>query len=724
MRIALGIDVGGTFTDVVMLRDNQIVTAKAETTHYDLKLGVFNAIRLAAEQIDTELGALLAATSAIVYSTTVGTNALIERRGTRLGVITTHGFEDAILVGRSANWADGLPPQAKYDRGRGRRPIPIIPRENIVGALERIDNLGQVLMPLNESHLREKVQELVDRGVRGIVVVTLNSFVNPAHERRIAEIVRTDYPECYLGHLPVYLSCDISPQMDEYRRAMTVILDAYLREVSEDHLLRMVEDLRGSGYRRPVFVSKNTGGISSLSRTQALHLYGSGPAAAVMGAAYLRGLTGCESAVVADMGGTSFDVGLVGAGQETRYEQNPIIERFRVQVPIVPHWSIGAGGGSIARLENGALKVGPQSAGSNPGPACYAMGGEHPTVTDADVVLGFINPNYFLGGAFRLDAERSREAIETKIAAPLGITAEHAAWNIKQLIDGVMGQEIYRLCVYRSGQDPRSLAMFAFGGAGPVHATGLAEFAGIRRILTFPFSSVFGAFSTLTLDIFQSYEKTLVMTLYSQEEGGYAVDRIDRINAELSNLTELARRDMSEEGFEMELVQLKAEALLCYRNQRQTIQVPMPALALTDRDDVQALCEAFNTAYAARYGQGAVFKEVGIELLALRLIASVPTVKPAVSSGPHRDSGEPRHKESRRVFWGRLAGFVETPVYDREGLAEGDSLLGPALCESKDTVMVVPSGWRLRIATNNLAWIEKLDECASATEIRAGVGSQ
>ncbi|HUY20087.1 MAG TPA: hydantoinase/oxoprolinase family protein [Candidatus Binataceae bacterium] len=724
MRIALGIDVGGTFTDVVLLRDNQIVTAKAETTHYDLKLGVFNAIRLAAEQIDTELEALLAETAAVVYSTTVGTNALIERRGTRLGLITTHGFEDAIMVGRSANWADGLPPQAKYDRGRGRRPTPIIPRENIVGALERIDNLGQVLMPLNEAHLREKVQQLVDLGVRGIVVVTLNSFVNPAHERRIAEIIRTDYPECYLGHLPVYLSCDISPQMDEYRRAMTVILDAYLREVSEEHLLRMVEELRVSGYRRPVFISKNTGGISSLSRTQALHLYGSGPAAAVMGAAYLRGLTGCESAVVADMGGTSFDVGLVGAGQETRYDQNPIIDRFRVQVPIVPHWSIGAGGGSIARLENGVLKVGPQSAGSNPGPACYAMGGEHPTVTDADVVLGFIDPDYFLGGAFHLDADRAREAIESKVAVPLGITVEQAAWDIKQLIDGVMGQEIYRLAVYRSGQDPRSLAMFAFGGAGPVHATGLAEFAGIRRILTFPFSSVFGAFSTLTLDIFQSYEKTLVMTLYSQEEAGDLVDRIERINHELSSLTELARRDMSEEGFDMELVQLKAEALLCYRNQRQTIQVPMPALTLTGRDDVQALCEAFNTAYAARYGQGAVFKEVGIELLGLRLIASVPTDKPVVSIRLPRDSGKSWNKGSRRVFWGPAAGIIDTPVYDREALSEGDSLAGPTLCEGKDTVLVVPSGWALRIAAGNLAWVEKLDDHASGAEVRAGVGGQ
>jgi N-methylhydantoinase A/acetophenone carboxylase len=723
MRIALGIDVGGTFTDVVLLRDNQIVTAKAETTHYDLKLGVFNAIRLAAEQINLELAVVLATASAVVYSTTVGTNALIERRGTRLGVVTTHGFEDAILVGRSANWADGLPPHAKYDRGRGRRPIPIIPQENIVGALERIDNLGRVLMPLNEAHLREKTQELVDRGVRGIVVVTLNSFVNPAHERRIAEIIRADYPECYLGHLPVYLSSDISPQMDEYRRAMTVILDAYLREVSEDHLLRIVEDLRSSGYHRPVFVSKNTGGISSLSRTQALHLYGSGPAAAVMGAAYLRSLTGCESAVIADMGGTSFDVGLVGAGQETRYDQNPIIDRFRVQVPIVPHWSIGAGGGSIARLENGALKVGPQSAGSNPGPACYAMGGEQPTVTDADVVLGFVNPDYFLGGAFGLDAERAREAIENKVAGPLGITIEQAAWNIKQLIDGVMGQEIYRLSVYRSGQDPRSLAMFAFGGAGPVHATGLAEFAGIRRILTFPFSSVFGAFSTLTLDIFQSYEKSLVLTLYSPEEGGYLVNPIDRINDELSDLTKLAHRDMSEEGFEMNLVQLRAEALLCYRNQRQTIQVPMPALALSSSVDIQALCEAFNQAYAARYGQGAVFKEVGIEMLALRLMASVPMVKPALSYESYRNFKKPRHVENRRVFWGPAAGFVETPVYDREALAEGDCIPGPVLCEGKDTVLVVPFGWQLRVVACNLAWIEKLADSASAGEMHVGDGS-
>ena len=718
MNLALGIDVGGTFTDVVLLHDELIVTAKAETTHYDLKVGIFNAIRLAGEQIDKPFEDLLATTSAIVYSTTVGTNALIERRGTRLGVITTHGFEDAILVGRSANWADGLPPQAKYDRGRGRRPLPIVPRENIVGALERIDNLGQVLMPLNEEHLREKIRELVDRGVRGIVVVTLNSFVNPLHERRIAEVIRSEYPECYLGHLPVYLSCDISPQMDEYRRAMTVILDAYLREVSEEHLLRMVEELRENGYRRPVFVSKNTGGISSLSRTQALHLYGSGPAAAVMGAAYLRGLTGCESAVVADMGGTSFDVGLVGAGQETRYEQNPIIERFRVQVPIVPHWSIGAGGGSIARLENGVLKVGPQSAGSNPGPACYAMGGEHPTVTDADVVLGLIDPDYFLGGAFKLDSELARTAIEIKIARPLGIAIEQAAWNIKQLIDGVMGQEIYRLIVYRSGQDPRTLAMFALGGAGPVHGTGVAEFAGIRRILTFPFSSVFGAFSTLTLDIFQSYEKTMVMTLHAAELGGYLIEGIDRVNSELTSLVELARRDMDEEGFDMESVKLTAEALLCYRNQRQTIQVPMSSLTLTDRADIAALCEAFNSAYAQRYGQGAVFKEVGIELLALRLIASVPKAKPAMSDASLAANHTPsarRHKQTRRVYWGPGPGFVATPVYDRETLIQGDCFMGPMLCEAKDTVMVVPSGWQLRIGARNLAWMEKLDDTPASS---------
>ncbi|MBF6569896.1 MAG: hydantoinase/oxoprolinase family protein [Candidatus Binataceae bacterium] len=705
--IAIGIDVGGTFTDVVLSRDGGIVTAKAETTHYDLKAGVFNAIRSAADQINAELNEVLSAASAIVYSTTVGTNALIERRGTRLGVITTHGFEDAIMVGRSSNWADGLPPQAKYDRGRGRRPLPIIPRDNIVGALERIDNLGQVLMPLNETHLHTKIQELVDRGVRGIVVVTLNSFVNSIHERRIAEIIRSDYPECYLGHLPVYLSSDISPQMDEYRRAMTVILDAYLREVSEDHLLRMVEDLREGGYRRPVFVAKNTGGISSLSRTQALHLYGSGPAAAVMGAAFLRNLTGCDSAVIADMGGTSFDVGLVGAGAETTYEQNPIIDRFRVQIPIVPHWSIGAGGGSIAGLENGVLKVGPQSAGSNPGPACYAMGGENPTVTDADVVLGFVNPEYFLGGAFRLDPERAHDAIKRKVADPLGLSTAEAAWNIKRIIDGIMGQEIYRLSVYRLGQDPRTLTMFAMGGAGPVHATGLADFADIRRILTFPFSSVFGAFSTLTLDLFQSYEKTLVATLYAREHGGHKIDGIERINQEMRGLIDLARRDMSEEGFEMESVQLKGEAMLCYRNQRQTLQVPMPGLTLAGHADVKQLCDAFNTAYAARYGEGAVFKEVGIELLALRLIASVPTAKPSVAHSTKRSSAPAERKGTRKVFWGPALGFVDTPVYDREALSEGSQLEGPVLCEGKDTVLVVPAGWDLRIGVRDLAWIDK-----------------
>ena len=365
------------------------------------------ALAVVAEDMGLSAEELLSEAGSMVYSTTVGTNALVEHKGPVLGLITTHGFENTLLIGRGRNWADGLAVEARYDRGRAVRPQPLIPRQLAVGVHERMDSRGEVLLPLRDEEVLAKVQQLVDQGVRGFVVTLLYSYANPAHEQRIRDLIRAQYPEVYLGHMPVFLSSELSPQMGEYRRTMTCILDAFLRLETEDHLVALQDDIRAAGFTPPLLIAKCTGGASSTSRTRPIHLFGSGPVAGIIGAAAIAKRYQLPNVFLTDMGGTSFDLGLVLEGHQRTYEYDPVIDRWRVQVPLVAHWSIGAGGGSIAHLQDGILKVGPQSAHSMPGPACYGRGGEAPTVTDADVVLGYIDPDYFLGGRVRLNRDRA-----------------------------------------------------------------------------------------------------------------------------------------------------------------------------------------------------------------------------------------------------------------------------------------------------------------------------
>ncbi len=695
--LRIGVDVGGTFTDVSVFNEGEIYRGKADTTHYDLKVGLMNAASMALGEAGLDLEPALAAADSIVYSTTVGTNALIERRGTRLGLITTRGFEHTVIVGRSRNWADGLAVEKKYDRGRAVRPELIVPRNRIVGIQERIDNLGRVVIPMKDEEVLDQIQRLVDEGVRGFVVVLLNSFVNATHEQRVRALIRSRYPECYLGHMPVYLSSEISPKSGEYRRSMTVILDAYLREISAEHLMRLTDELRDLGYTRPFFVAKNTGGVASLSRARALELLGSSPAASVVGAEYLSRQIGISNVVMADMGGTSFDVGLVVEGRDRVYEFDPVIDRFRVQIPYIAHWSIGAGGGSVARVAERQLAVGPHSVGSNPGPACYGRGGEEPSVTDADVVLGYLNPENFLGGRLPIDPKRAERAIHRYIAEPLGIPVIEAAWRIKRLVDGTMGQEIYRICAEMSGEDPRQFTAFALGGAGPVHAAGFADFADIATIVSFPVSRGFGAFSTLTFDILQSYEQTVYMTLLMPGGHRYVEQAVDQFNEAAVGLLAMAERDMAEEGFDLSQIELAFELHMSYGQQRQTVPVKLSTGKLEDVEDIRKLCEAFNTAYGERYGRGAMYPEAGIEAVLITLNAVGPVGKFAMGTPAGEIARDDSPAGTRNAYWGPDHGFCDTPVYLCDGVAADVEFAGPALVEAADTVIVVPPEWRFSL---------------------------
>ena len=700
----LDVDIGGTFTDAFVVLDGRQATGKSLTTHADLSDGMIAAIGEAARKLGCEPADAFAATDAVKYSTTVGTNALIERTGPKVGLITTAGQEDTVHVARSRSWADGMPLEVQIDRTRAQRPDDLVPRSLRVGVRERIDCFGEVLMPLRTEDVLAAVDHLVRQGVRAIAVCLAWSFMNPAHEQRVAEIVRREYPDSVLGRCPVLLSSEVAPRLDEYRRSITTILSAFLAPDTEEHVIDLGDRLRTLGCRKPLLVARNIGGVASPSRTTALHLLGSGPVAGLAGAARMARDYRLDRVITADMGGTSFDVGLVIDGQDRNYEFDPVIDRWRVHLPVIANYSIGAGGGSIAHLtDTGELRVGPRSAGALPGPACYSAGGSEPTVTDADVVLGFIDPGRFLGGAMPLSRRRAERALQRRIADPLGIDVVEAALRVRRLIDGVMGQEIYRQTALE-GHDPRDFTMFAFGGAGPVHAAAVAEYADVHTVATFDHGSEFNAYGVATMAVMQTYERTRMVQLF---DGESHTDAGDDFNEVVRGLVALAERDMAEEGFGPDSVTLRLELDMNYGGQHHTVRLESPRLTLQGPNDVAAVCDAFNEVFAAAYGAGSIHPYGGILVQLFRLVAGASgyrlqdrprPVDPASGNSASPSGGR------REVCWPGV-GTVDTAVHDRARLPDGFSTQGPALMEDIDTVVAVPVGWTYALDDHRTGWL-------------------
>ena len=697
MSLEISVDTGGTHTDAFLRMGDIYATGKAETTPYNLSVGFLKAVEGAAQGLGLSLDQALGDAENIKYSTTVGTNLLIERTGPRLGLITTRGFEETIRVGRSRSWADGLPREVVANRARAQRPEPLIPRERIRGVRERVDVFGNVVMPLQDEDALEQIQALVDLGVRGIVVCLLWSFLHPAHELQIRELIRQEYPETYLGNMPVLLSHEICPRICEYKRSMTSILHAYLFTGAQEHFMDLTDELRARGFRRPFLVVRSSGGLASVSRTGSVDLYAAGPVAGIMGGAYWGRHYGKGNVLVTDMGGTSFDVGMVVEGKERVYDFNPVLDRWRVAIPIIATRSVGAGGGSIARVDDvGRLRVGPQSAGAMPGPACYDKGGPNPTVTDADLLLGYLDPDYFLGGRQRLSAERARRAMRRRVAEPLGVSVEEAAFRVRRLVDGFMGQEIFEETAMK-GYDPREFLLLAFGGAGPVHCCGYAAYADIHRIVTFPFGAVFNAFGAGTMDVLQTYEASRRVLLFDPDRQAYLGDGGD-FNAQVEALRAMALRDMREEGFDLDRLRFELELDMTYARQIHSTRIVSPRLTIAGEADIVAICEEFNRSYTVIHGPGSIYPEGGIEVTGLKLnaIGSMPRPDPPRSTAGGSDPSGAL-KGRRPVFWDVARGFQETRVYDGPRLRCGNTLEGPALVEAPDTVCAVPAGWRYTV---------------------------
>jgi len=707
MAITIDIDIGGTFTDCFIFYDGKIFTQKEPTTHYNLSVGLLNALRGVSEQSGITLNELLQQTTVFRYSTTIAMNALIERAGPKLGLITTAGFEDTIYIGKGSQWAHGLTLEEQKKIVAMEKPDPLIPRKRTIGLRERIDCFGRVVIPLVKKEVRRKVQFLVDKGCQGFVVSLLWSFMNPDHEKLVREVIEDEYPEVYLGSFPILLSSEVSPMLGEYPRTMTAVLSAYLHSAMGDHMSGLGEELRDRKYHRPILIVHSTGGMAKPSRTRAVDTYNAGPVAGLFGARRIAKIYGLKNVIFADMGGTSFDIGLIQGGELKYYQFNPIIDRWQVHVSRIETKSIGAGGGSIAwiRPDLGVLEVGPRSAGSLPGPACYDMGGTEPTVTDADLLLGYIDPDYFVGGRRKLNKIKASKAM-SKIAGPLGISPEEAALRVRKIVDGHMGNEIFKETALK-GYEPHEFVIFALGGAGPTHCCGFASHVNIGKIYVFPFSSVFCAFGSSQMDILHLYEESKHVIMKEPYGDNYLED-VDDFNDVVIKLQDKARRDLLAEGFREENIVYALELEMRYGMQLYTTRFESPLLQIQNPEGVKAICNAFGEAYGDAYDPIGAYPQGGISVEAFIVKARVVTSRyDGVPVPLENEDPSPALKGKRPVMWDEK-GYFEAPIYQRGRLRAGNKIQGPAVVEAKDTTIVIPSGYKYEVDAYRNGIIEAL----------------
>ncbi|TCP52998.1 N-methylhydantoinase A [Tamaricihabitans halophyticus] len=690
----INVDIGGTFTDCLATADDGTIrTAKALTTHHDLSIGFLRAVADIADAAQTDVDGLLESTQAIRYATTLGTNALIERNGPRLGLLSTRGHEDTVPIGRCRQWADGLPATATRDLSRAQRPVPLIEPEQIAALTERIDSRGHVLMPLDREEIRDRIGDLVDQGVRGFVVCLLNAHLNPEHEKLVRTVIEEEYPSVYLGRFPTILSHEVSQRSGEYARSMTATINAYLHRFTSDRLSSLRDELRGRGYRGELLLVHNSGGMGSLAATTPIQTVHAGPVSGLYGSRHVAQSRGFDKVVTTDMGGTSFDVGIVVDGSVRFYEFNPVIDRWHVQIPMMDIAAIGAGGGSIARVDPiTGIAVGPESAGSNPGPACYGQGGTEPTVTDANLVLGYLDPDNYHGGKLPLDRRRAERAIERRIAKPLGVSVVEAARRIRKVVDEAMGAEIFKGVTVK-GYDPREFTVFSFGGGGPMHACGYARALDASKVVVPPHSSVFSASGAAGLERLHIYERSAWMVLFNPLVKQVFSD-FDAFNSIVDEFTERAVTDFAGQGYGRDDIETVVELDMRSTGQLYVITIASPVRRLETQDDLAAIIKAYFAEYGDRFGDLALTKEIGISVDAIRVRAWIP--RPAPRLTERAASGEPvsvAWKASKECWWANSEQALPTEVYDYAALGPGHRVTGPAIVEAANSNIVVEPGW-------------------------------
>lgn len=704
----VSVDIGGTFTDCFVVWDRQYIEAKALTTHHNLAMGFNEALGKACKVLGLELEEILGAVDSVRYATTLGTNALIEHKGPRIGMLVTAGYEATVPLSRARGYGEGLDNLGQQDMPNARRPDPLVEAHMIRGVRERLDFQGKLVMPLDEEDVRTQIRELVDRGAQIIVVALVNAVVNPTHEQRIEEIILEEYPSHLLGAIPVILSHQVAGRKGEYVRATSAIVDGYLHSTMYHALSALEQNLRAHRYEKPMLVIHNSGGMAQLNSTDALQTIHSGPVSGIGASEHLAMLTGLGNVVATDMGGTSYDIGIVVDGGVKHYDFNPVIDRWLVSVPMVHLVTLGAGGGSIASYDRmyKTVKCGPESAGSDPGPACYDRGGMRPTVTDADLVLGYLDPANYAGGSIPLNPRRAKAAIEDALCDELDCSVVEAALLIREKVDDNMANGLFTELRAR-GYDPKDFTMLAYGGNGPLHCCGIAQNLNIDRILAPPLSSVFSAVGAGNMHQLHIHEQSLYMVLYDSNTRAI-FDDYDRFNAIVADLKERGTQDLLRQGVPLEDIRHSLELDMRYGNQLVQTTAVIEKHEVHGPADVLAIISQFSADYGKRFGEGSQAPEAGIRINTIRVAAYVhhetvrfEDIKPVPES---ERKAPPPPSATRMCHFVGQDGPLETPVWSRADVGPGVQIEGPAIVASEVTTFLVNPGWTFVAAKQGASW--------------------
>ncbi len=661
----IGIDVGGTFTDVTLLNSEtgKYYTYKLSSTLQDQSIAIANGAKETLELYGVPVSEI----EYFGHGTTVATNMIIERKGAKTALITTKGFRDLLEIGRQTR-------PSLYNTQEDK-PETLVRRSLRTEIDERVTADGTILRAARREEIIPLLKKLKAEGVESVAVCFLFSFLNSANEKEVEECIREVWPEVYYS-----VSSTILPEFREFERLSTTVINSYLGPRMKMYINNLKQRVKNIGVTVEPYITQSNGGVMSISSTVQTPVQTalSGPSAGVMGAIYVAGAAGYENIITYDMGGTSTDVSLVNRGI-AEYTTKRKVCGLPSGVPMIDVHAVGAGGGSIAYIDNaGALKVGPESAGANPGPAAYGLGNENPVVTDANLTLGRINPHYVLGGRLKIDAELSKKAIANKIAGPMGLTNEEAAQGVISVVNSNMARAI-RVITVEKGYNPSDFTMVAYGGAGPLHAAQLAQEMGIGTVLIPPAPGALCALGLLTADIKKSYVRTALLA--------YDKATPDILNDLMGGLMAQGSQWLDSEHVEPDRRQFHNVAEMRYVGQNYELQVEIPAGVITQKD-VEQMKEDFFKAHEMNYGY--YNPNAPIQFVNLRSEAIGIVSKPKLAEVEPMDCPLAEAELSRRSVYFQETGAVECPVYDRAKLGMTDRIDGPCIVEQMDSTTVIP----------------------------------
>lgn len=674
-------DVGGTCTDTIVFgSDGEIQIGKALSTPPDFATGVLDSIESASKPMGLSLEALFARTHLFIHGSTVVDNTVLTRDGARTGLIATRGFEDTLLVTRGAygRWAGLTEERIKHPVKTDREPA-LVPQDAIVGIDERIDFDGEVIIPLDEAAVEKAVKHLVDdKQVDAIAVSFLWSFLNSSHEERVREIIQSIAPGTYVS-----LSSEIAPAPGEYERTSTAVINAYAGRITSEYLNSLAQLLEGRGYRGAIMVMQGYGGLlpADQAASRSIGMVECGPAAGVIGAKFLGDLMGDGDIIAADMGGTTFKVGVIQDGK-LENAREPMVDRFHYLAPKIEVVSIGAGGGSIVSVDprTKVPRVGPRSAGSRPGPVCYGNGGDEPTLTDVMLLIGYMDPDQFLGGSITLDQKRAKTVFKHKVAEPLGLSVEEAAIGIYRIAAAQITDLIREITVER-GLDPRDFVLHSFGGSCGMLAAAFSDELSVKRVVIPYTASVNCAFGLVSADVAHEYSSNAVLPADSDA---------DKINRIFEPMEAEAREQLANEGITPDRIVVERSIDLRYSRQVHEVTTPVAGDAPLDKKLLSQVVDDFEALYERKYGRGSAYREAGIELTRFGISARGVMPRPALPTEKEGDADPSAAKiGDRDIFEISQGGMVSGQIYDFEKLQPGNIVKGPAVIHTPITTIVL-----------------------------------